>query len=86
MVMAPRYSQLTIWPFCTSCHSSAVTGAARMRAPVGFDYDTYTAAQASARAAAATVHSDTMPPHGQPIPTDDQKNSFYAWALCGTPP
>ena len=81
----PTYSQLTIWPLCTSCHSSTLGGGARHGAPGGVNYDTYEGARASADIAASTVNSGIMPDRGEPAPTADQKSALYAWALCGTP-
>jgi uncharacterized membrane protein len=84
-VTVPPYSQLTIWPLCTSCHSSALSGGARHGAPGGVNYDTYDAARASAAVAASTVNSGIMPERGQPAPTEEQKSALFAWALCGSP-
>jgi hypothetical protein len=45
----PTCAQLTIWPPCTSCHSSALTGAARRKAPAGVDFDSFAAAGSQAQ-------------------------------------
>jgi uncharacterized membrane protein len=84
-VTIPTYSQLTIWPLCTSCHSSAASGGARHGAPGGVNYDTYDSARAAASIAASTVNSGIMPGSGQPAPTEEQKSALFAWALCGSP-
>lgn len=85
MVTAGVYSQLTVWPLCTSCHGSSVKGGARHDAPGGIDYDTYESAKAHAISGAAQVNSGLMPPGGSPQPTAEQKTALFNWALCGTP-
>ena len=84
-VTIPKYSELTIWPTCTSCHASTASGSKREDAPGDVNFDSYAAAQASAAKAAATVNGGSMPPSGEAQPTADQKAALYAWALCGTP-
>jgi uncharacterized membrane protein len=84
-VTVPKYSELTIWPLCISCHSSTLTGSARKNAPANINFDTYAAAQAQAARAAAEVKAGTMPERGSSQPTDDEKAALYAWAACGTP-
>ena len=84
-VTVPKYSELTIWPLCTSCHSSAVTGAAREKAPSNVNFDTYAAAQAQAARAVLEVRAGAMPEKNEPQPTDEQKTALYTWAACGTP-
>jgi hypothetical protein len=85
MVTAKKYSELTIWPLCVSCHSSALSGAARMLAPVGTNFDSYEAAKARAPFAASRVNLGQMPPAGSPQPSATQKAELIAWATCGTP-
>jgi hypothetical protein len=46
---------------CTTCHSSARTGASRNGAPVGYDFDTYAGASSSAAIANTYVQGDSMP-------------------------
>lgn len=81
----PTFAQVEIFSLCTSCHSSAVSGAARQSAPGDVNFDTYAAAKASASSAAGEVNGGEMPPAGHPQPTADQKTALYAWAACGTP-
>jgi uncharacterized membrane protein len=84
-VTPQRYSALTIWPLCTACHSSALSGAARNMAPVGTNFDTYAAAMSKAGAAASRVNLGQMPPAGSMQPSAEQKAALLAWATCGTP-
>ena len=79
----PTFQQVTIWPKCTNCHSSTLTGADRMSAPVGVDFDTYASASAHAEKAAEEVYEGEMPRLG--TATAEEKDSLYRWALCGTP-
>ena len=82
-VTVPTYEELTIWPACTSCHASNLTGAWRRGAPEGVDFDTYQGAVDEAEDAAIEVNIGNMPFTG--TITDQQMNDFFAWAMCGTP-
>jgi uncharacterized membrane protein len=84
VTVVPTYSEVA-WPFCTSCHNSTLSGAARQDAPGDVNYDTYAAAKAHATQAAAQVNAGQMPPGGAPQMTEAQKTALYQWALCGTP-
>jgi uncharacterized membrane protein len=83
----PKYSEMqSIWDKCTICHSSTITDpAARMAAPIGFNYDTYDAAKATAMQAANEVEEGEMPRPPAPAMTADEKDQLYRWAACGTP-
>jgi len=81
----PTYSEVTMWPACTSCHSSALSGGDRGGAPPGINYDTYAGAKANAALGVSEVYEGAMPyPDGSGV-TDEQKTAFYTWAKCGTP-
>lgn len=81
----PAYAEVSIWPSCTNCHASTLTGADRMGAPEGVDYDTYEAAVANADAAVEEVAEGKMPyPDGSGV-SEEEKQSLYAWVECGTP-
>ena len=82
-VEIPSYSALEILPSCTNCHATTLTGANRQGAPPEFDYDTYEVAAYTAMPAAIEVHAGAMPFTG--VVTEEEKEDFYAWALCGTP-
>jgi uncharacterized membrane protein len=83
----PKYSEMkSIWDKCTICHSSTLTDpAARMAAPLDYNYDTYEAAKAGATLAAEEVEEGAMPRPPAPKLTDDEKDQLYRWAACGTP-
>jgi uncharacterized membrane protein len=86
MVTVPKYSELAATlPKCTACHSSALTGAARMMAPVGANFDTYDAAKARAVLAASRVSFGQMPPPGATPLTDAEKTALINWGSCGAP-
>jgi len=82
-VDVPAYEDLTIWSACTGCHDASLSGPYRRGAPEGVDFDTYDAAVASAEDAAVEVNIGNMPFTG--TVSEDDKEAFYAWALCGTP-
>jgi uncharacterized membrane protein len=85
-VTVPKYSEMTIWSICTSCHAASKTGAARNMAPDTVNFDTHAAASASATRAAIRVNAGTMPPPGGPMtPSAEQKAALINWASCGTP-
>jgi uncharacterized membrane protein len=84
-VTPKKYSELTIFGLCNACHSSALSGAARMNAPVGSNFDSFEGAKAKAGLAASRVNLGQMPPAGSPRPTEEQKADLIAWATCGTP-
>ena len=81
----PTYSELTIWPLCTVCHSSSLSGSARQGAPSNVNFDTYAAAARAASEAVAEVSAGRMPPPGETQPTSDQTRALEEWAQCGTP-
>ena len=80
----PTFATVTIWPKCVVCHSTTLTGADRGGAPATVNFDDYTSAMANAMMAATDVQSGRMPKDGTAI-TEAEKQSLYAWALCGTP-
>lgn len=84
-VTVPTYAQLTILESCTACHSSALQDGARLGAPVGVDYDTYDLAVEHGEHGVGEVYAGKMPPPGIGNVTEQDKQDFYAWALCGTP-
>jgi uncharacterized membrane protein len=79
--------------YCTTCHSSAVTGAARNGAPADHNFDTLAGARLFAdhidRMAGAnptlTVKNTFMPPL-PPTPSDHERQQLACWIAAGTPP
>lgn len=82
----PTYSEIKTTSFakCTTCHSSAVKGDARVLAPESINFDTYAAAKAEAKQSVIEVNEGAMPPAGLPTLSDAEKQALYKWALCGT--
>lgn len=79
----PTFSEVTIWPACTSCHASDLSGASRSGAPPDINFDVYTSAKDYATLAVAEVDSGSMPIGGSV--EQSQKDSLRKWAQCGTP-
>jgi uncharacterized membrane protein len=78
--------------YCTRCHSSALSGAARNGAPSDHNFDTLAGIKGTAvehideEAAAGPDRVNTaMPPNG-PQPTEDERRLLGEWLACGTPP
>jgi len=70
---------------CTSCHSTALTGADRNGATEFFDYDTAEAAIASNSFLTwSMIYSGQMPKNTGPLP-DDQRWLLWEWLSCGGP-
>lgn len=81
----PTYSELTIWPLCTVCHSSSLSGSARQGAPSNVNFDTYAAAARAAGEAVTEVTAGRMPPSGETQPTSAETAALEQWAQCGSP-
>jgi uncharacterized membrane protein len=77
--------------YCTRCHSSTLTGAARNGAPVGFDWDRIESVREHAKQmneeaganADGSVNRDM--PLNDPRPSDDQRRQLSEWLACGAP-
>lgn len=82
-VTVTKYSEMTAWNKCTTCHSSTLTGASRAGAPAGIDFDMYDAAVMDADRALSEVESGSMPPGGNLSSAD--KTQIINWASCDTP-
>lgn len=77
--------------YCTRCHSSALTGAARNGAPSDHNFDTLANIHAvplehiDEEAAAGPSHVNTaMPPSGA-MPTEDERRQLGEWLACDAP-
>jgi hypothetical protein len=75
--------------YCLRCHSSKVTGAARMMAPADHNFDTLEEIELLTKhidqmAAAGTVTNDMMP-RSDPKPTLDERKKLGEWLACGLP-
>jgi uncharacterized membrane protein len=71
--------------YCTRCHATTLTGAARNGAPVGFDWDD----EASVRTHLAEMRNavgviNFMPP-SNPLPTCDERQRLVRWIDADAP-
>ena len=76
--------------YCTDCHSSTKTGAARHGAPAFHDYDTVTGVRATIahideEAAAGPDAVNTGMPEDDPKPTEAERRQLGEWLACGAP-
>ncbi|HWO20072.1 MAG TPA: hypothetical protein VNO30_14900 [Kofleriaceae bacterium] len=76
--------------YCTSCHSSELTGAARNGAPTFHDFDTLFGIKAvsdhidEASAAGPAAINEGMPEDG-PKPSEMERYLLGEWIACGMP-
>lgn len=76
---------------CISCHSAAVSGAAR-QAPLDRNFDDVSSIRASAiqidrqAGAGPTQQNQIMPPGSDNKPTLEQRMQLSEWLACGAPP
>lgn len=83
-VAVPEFADLD-FSTCTGCHSSTLSGVARVDAPVGVDFDTYLAAKADPAEIVEVLEEGTMPPDGNAQPSQAVRDAIATWASCGTP-
>ena len=73
--------------YCTRCHSSALTGAARHDAPLGHDFDSeagilVVGEHVDAHAAAGPGAVNTIMPPEDPKPTEAERRQLGEWLAC----
>ncbi len=84
------FGQSFMTRYCTRCHSSSLTGPARMGATRDHDFDTQFGVQAvaehidQAAGAGPAATNDQMPPNGA-LPTLDERRQLAEWLACGAP-
>ncbi len=78
--------------YCTSCHASTLTGAARQRAPGDHNFDTLALIKQNplshldAQSAGGPKAVNTiMPPRGSRAPTEAERKQLGEWLACGAP-
>jgi hypothetical protein len=76
--------------YCTGCHSSELTGAARHGAPSFHDFDTLYGIKAVSNhidetTAAGPASINTGMPPKSPIPTKMERYQLGEWIACGMP-
>jgi uncharacterized membrane protein len=76
--------------YCTSCHSSELSGTMRNGAPRFHDFDTLVGIRAVANhidettAAGPNATNEGMPPEA-PFPTLEERQQLGEWIACGMP-
>lgn len=99
--VCPSDSQLTyanfgetfMTTYCTGCHSSTLSGDARMGAPEFHDFDTQLGVQKvanhidQAAGVGPAAMNTAMPPDEDdgPKPTIDERRQLAEWISCGAP-
>ncbi len=68
---------------CVLCHDSNKSGADRLSAPVGVDFDTHSGTVASANITNNQLQSATLSPHGPQ--SQSNKDLFFDWIYAGMP-
>lgn len=76
--------------YCTGCHASTLTGAARLGAPPGYDFDTIEGVRAQALAieqvaASGPAATNTQMPFAGPMPTLAERELLGQLLACGVP-
>jgi cytochrome c5 len=85
-----NFGQEFMTTYCTRCHSSTLTGAARMGAPAFHDFDTLEGIKGVSNHVDQTAGSgpeatnEAMPPSGG-MPTLAERQMLSEWIACGTP-
>ena len=88
---SPRdFGQAFTSSFCTRCHSTALTGAARNGAPVGANFDDICSIRArvqlmDAYAGSGANGTFSIMPIGAPTPTAAERAQLSEWLSCGAP-
>ena len=73
--------------YCTRCHSSTLSGAARNGAPEGHDFDTLdgvllVAEHIDEYAAAGPAAVNTIMPPSDPKPSESERSQLGEWLAC----
>ncbi len=82
-ITVPKFAEMTAWSKCTNCHSTTLSGAARIGAPTAINFDKYDEAVMDADLARSEVESGSMPPGGGLSAAE--KTQIVDWASCDTP-
>jgi uncharacterized membrane protein len=85
-----NFGQSFMMRFCTRCHSSTLTGAARMGATAFHDFDTIDGIRAvgdhidQTAGSGPAATNESMPPNGAK-PTLEERQQLAEWMACGAP-
>ena len=83
------FAQPFVESYCTRCHSSQLSGAARNGAPLGHDFDSeagilVVADHVDQYAAAGPNAVNTAMPPEDPRPTEEERRQLGEWLACET--
>lgn len=83
-----NFGQAFMGAYCTRCHSSTLTGGARMGAPEFHDFDSQFGVQAVAdhidqAAGAGPAATNTAMPLNAPQPSLAERQQLAEWIACG---
>jgi cytochrome c5 len=85
-----NFGQELMATYCTRCHASTLTGAARMGATAFHDFDTIDGIRAvrehidQTAGAGPDATNETMPPNGSK-PSLEERQKLAEWIACGVP-
>lgn len=85
-----NFGQAFMTTYCTRCHSSTLSGDARMGAPEFHDFDSQLGVQSvaehidEAAGAGPAAANDQMPPDGA-MPSLEERQQLAEWIACGAP-
>ena len=79
------YAQGFFATYCTRCHSSTLTGAARNGAPDGDDWDVEATVRTLAAQIRDVVGVENFMPPSDPTPSCDERRRIVRWIDAGTP-
>lgn len=71
--------------YCTRCHSSTLTGAARNGAPIGYDWDQQTAVDAHLSMIRDAVGVSNFMPPSAPTPSCAERQRLVRWIDAAAP-
>lgn len=76
--------------YCTRCHSTTLTGAARQGAPNDHNFDSVELLReeldhTDEQAAAGPTSVNTLMPIGAPTPSQAEREQLGEWLACGAP-
>jgi uncharacterized membrane protein len=76
--------------YCLRCHSTSVTGAARMKAPDDHNFDTYAdvdllSAHIDQLAGSGPAGTNTVMPPSAPFPSEEDRKKLSEWIACNRP-
>jgi len=69
--------------YCTGCHASGLSGAARRGAPASVNLDSYEGVEAQAERVLRRIEQGTMPPVGE-RPTPEEAEMMRCWVEGGS--